>query len=51
MINFIQKDLMWFAIADFCLQILIQMPVIEHHQIMEMVGLRKVWILQDESDL
>lgn len=36
---------------DFCLQIFVQMPLIQYHPFFEVVGLRKVWILQDPEDL
>ena len=42
---------MTLAIIDFCLQIIVQMPLIDHHPYMETLGLRKVWDLENKSDL
>ena len=51
MINLIQRYIMAYAIFDFTFQIIFQMPTLKHSPIMEVVGLRKVWVVRTETGL
>jgi hypothetical protein len=43
MINVIQTYLMIYACFDFFLQIVAQLPVIDSHTDLEIIGFRKIW--------
>jgi hypothetical protein len=51
MIKLIQKYIMAYAIFDFTFQIVCQMPTMKFTPFMEVIGLRKVWIVRSQTGL
>mmetsp|Transcript_34734 Transcript_34734/g.53329 ORF Transcript_34734/g.53329 Transcript_34734/m.53329 type:complete len:261 (-) Transcript_34734:4378-5160(-) len=51
MINVFRLYLIVYAVADFALQIVAQMPVFKYSESLEIVGFRKVWGVDSESQL
>ena len=43
MINVIKKYLMYYAIFDFSLQIIAQLPLVSYPKWFESIGFRKIW--------
>jgi hypothetical protein len=51
MIKLIQRYIMAYALFDFTFQIICQMPIFKFSPYMEIIGLRKVWVVEKGGSL